>query len=51
MDLGWSSITIGMFKSEGLEESNKYGYLTTSALIYLTSECVSPMGLERLLSL
>ena len=50
MSLGWSSVTkniiLGMFKSEGLEESSKYGCLATSALIYLRSECVSPTGLE-----
>ena len=33
-----------MLKSEGLEESIKYGYLATSVLIYLRSECVSPKG-------
>ena len=44
------SIILGMFKSEGLEESSKYGCLTTSALIYLRSECVSPMELELWLS-
>ena len=33
-----------MFKPEGLEESIKYGwFLATSALIYLRSECVSPL--------
>ena len=36
-------IILGMFKSEGLEEPIKYGCLTTSALIYLRSECVSPL--------
>ena len=35
-----------MFKLEGLEEAIKYGCLTISALIYLRSEFVSPMGLE-----
>ena len=40
------SIILDMFKSEGLEESSKYGCLTTSVLIYLRSECVSPLGLE-----
>ena len=29
------NITLGLFKSEGLEKSSKYGCLTTSALIYL----------------
>ena len=45
------SIILGMFKSDGLEESSKYSCLTTSALINLRSECVSPMGLEPCLSL
>ena len=44
------SIILGMLKSESLEESSKYGCLTTSALIYLRSDCVSPMGLELWLS-
>ena len=43
-------IILGMFKSEGLEESSKYGCLTTSALIYLRSECVLLMGFEPWLS-
>ena len=45
-ELPKSIILKSMFKSEGLEESSKYGCLATSALIYLRSECVSPMGLE-----
>ena len=44
------SIILGMFRSEGLKESSEYGCLTTSALIYLRSECVSPMRLEPWLS-
>ena len=54
--MGWvgqllpKRIILGMFKSEGLEESSKYGCLTTSALIYLRLKSVSPMGLEPWLS-
>ena len=33
-----------MFQSEGLDESIKYGCLTTSAIIYLRSECVHQWG-------
>ena len=45
------SIILGMFKSQGLEESSyKYGCLATPALIYLRLECVSPMGLDPWLS-
>ena len=47
MGLGWSGVTkmyyLRHVKSEGLEKPIKYGCLTTSALIYLRSECVSPV--------
>ena len=49
MGLGWSSVTQKSDlrpvlkhrpKSQGLEESNKYGCSTLSASIYLRSACV-----------
>ena len=42
------SIILGLFKSEGLEESIKYGCLTTSALHYRRSESVFPTGAQTM---